>query len=202
MLDTRIVISPFYVERLEIKLPDGAVTELLVPTFSKGVEKMLGLWRKWQLQRPTVQRELEIKAMEYVEEHYKRQQKQLIDADTDIVVIGIDVALSRKLTSEEKDDLNGSEKALRYLTDLLYKYDPDCRWTDGEWTDDGFYCSLTDEGMDAKSAIIFGYAIDELLVMLSMIDLHVEHVDFIKKMTDEEVEAQAEMLRRKFGLQK
>ena len=200
MSDTRIVNALFYVERVELKLPDGVVTELLVPTFSKGVEKILELWRKWQIQRPTVQRELEIKAMEYVEAHYKRQQKQLIEADTDIVVIGVDVSLSRKLTSEEKDVLNGSEKALGYFTDLLYKYDPDCRWTDGEWTDDGFHCNLTDEGMDAKSAIIFGYAIDELLVMLSMIDIQVEYVDFIKKMTDEEVEAQAEMLRRKFRL--
>lgn len=198
--ETRKVNCLIYVERIEITLPGGGKVSILAPTFLKGIEKILNLWKRWQAQKPTKKREVEIQAMEIVKKSYRNQPEQLPEAEPDRAIIGIYVTFSRKLTSDEVVRFNTSEEALTNLTDLLYKYDSDCRWTRGEWNPDNFQSEFTDEGMDAKNAIMLGYAMDEFFVLMGLTDIHVEQVYLTEQLTPDELEGQAERMRRMFNI--
>lgn len=94
------------------------------------------------------------------------------------------------------DRFNSSQEALTNLTELLYKYDPDCRWMRGEWDHNSFTSEFTDEGMDPKEAIMLGYAIDEFFALMDLSDIHVEEVSFMVEPTPEELEALRQKLKQ------
>lgn len=186
--------------RADVTFPNGKIVSMLVPTFKAGIKWVKERLKRRQAQDPTKELEEELEALEYVAEHYKRQQKQILEIDSDRAIIGIYVTFSRKLTSDEVVRFNTSEEALTNLTDLLYKYDSDCRWTCGEWNPDNFQSEFTDEGMDAQSAIMLGYAMDEFFVLMGLTDIHVEQVYLTEQLTPDELEGQAERMRRMFNI--
>ena len=186
--------------RADVTFPNGKIVSMLVPTFKAGIKWVKERLKRRQAQDPTKELEEELEALEYVAEHNKRQQKQILEIDSDRAIIGIYVTFSRKLTSDEVVRFNTSEEALTNLTDLLYKYDSDCRWTRGEWNPDNFQSEFTDEGMDAQSAIMLGYAMDEFFVLMGLTDIHVEQVYLTEQLTPDELEGQAERMRRMFNI--
>ena len=163
------------------------------------IEKVLQVWEERQAKNPTEKLEEKIKALELVAERYKGQLEQLKDADSDMIVDSVDVVFNRELTEEERALLNSKEVTEKQLTDLITEYDPDCMWTDAEWKYDRFINNFDEEGIDARSAIIFGYAVNDLFEELKIPDLFVERVEVDKSVTGE---AAAEYLRQKFGLKK
>lgn len=164
-----------------------------------GVKVILQIWQARQAKKPTVELEAKIKSLELVEERYKDQLKQLEEVDPDMIVDSVDVVFNRELTEEERALLNSKEVTEKQLTDLITEYDPDCMWTDAEWKYDRFINNFYEEGIDARSAIIFGYAVNDLFEELKIPDLYVERVEVDKSVTGE---AAAEYLRQKFGLKK
>lgn len=163
------------------------------------IEKVLQVWKKRQDKKPTEKLEEKIKALELAKERYKDQLEQLKDADPDMIVDSVDVVFNRELTEEERALLNSKEVTEKQLTDLITEYDPDCMWTDAEWKYDRFINNFDEEGIDARSAIIFGYAVNDLFESLGIPDLYVKRVEVDKSVTGE---AAAEYLRQKFGLNK
>ena len=163
------------------------------------IEKVLQVWKKRQDKKPTEKLEEKIKALELAKERYKDQLEQLKDADPDMIVDSVDVVFNRELTEEERALLNSKEVTEKQLTDLITEYDPDCMWTDAEWKYDRFINNFDEEGIDARSAIIFGYAVNDLFEELKIPDLFVERVEVDKSVTGE---AAAEYLRQKFGFKK
>ena len=82
--------------------------------------------------------------------------------------------------------LNSKEVTEKQLTDLVSEYDPDCRWTgDAEWKYDRFTNNFDEEGIDARTAIIFGYAVNDLFEALHIPNLYVKQVEVDKSMSGE-----------------
>lgn len=194
-----IVINNITNNTINITIDNGEKVPVLVPLIAGGVKVILQIWQARQAKKPTVELEAKIKSLELVEKRYKDQLKQLEEVDPDMIVDSVDVVFNRELTEEERALLNSKEVTEKQLTDLITEYDPDCMWTDAEWKYDRFINNFYEEGIDARSAIIFGYAVNDLFEELKIPDLFVERVEVDKSVTGE---AAAEYLRQKFGLKK
>ena len=194
-----IVFNNITNNTINITINNGEKVPVLVPLIAGGIKVILQIWQARQAKKPTVELEAKIKSLELVEKRYKDQLKQLEEVDPDMIVDSVDVVFNRELTEEEMNKLNKKEVTEKQLTDLITEYDPDCKWTDAEWKYDRFINNFDEEGIDARSAIIFGYAVNDLFESLGIPDLYVKRVEVDKSVTGE---AAAEYLRQKFGLKK
>lgn len=176
-----------------INIGEEKTVSVLVPLIAGGVKAISQIWKARQAKNPTIELEEKIKALELAEKCYKSQMKQLHEVDPDMIVDGVDVVFNRELTEEERDLLNSKEVTEKQLTDLVSEYDPDCRWTDAEWKYDRFTNNFDEEGIDARTAIIFGYAVNDLFEALHIPNLYVKQVEVDKSMSGE---AAAEYLRQ------
>ena len=176
-----------------INIGEEKTVSVLVPLIAGGVKAISQIWKARQAKKPTIELEEKIKALELAEQCYKSQMKQLHEVDPDMIVDGVDVVFNRELTEEERDLLNSKEVTEKQLTDLVSEYDPDCRWTDAEWKYDRFINNFDEEGIDARTAIIFGYAVNDLFEALHIPNLYVKQVEVDKSMSGE---AAAEYLRQ------
>lgn len=176
-----------------INIGEEKTVSVLVPLIAGGVKAISQIWKARQAKKPTIELEEKIKALELAEKCYKSQMKQLHEVDPDMIVDGVDVVFNRELTEEERDLLNSKEVTEKQLTDLVSEYDPDCRWTDAEWKYDRFTNNFDEEGIDARTAIIFGYAVNDLFEALHIPNLYVKQVEVDKSMSGE---AAAEYLRQ------
>lgn len=178
---------------ITINFGGGQTVSVRVPLIEDAIKTILQVWKARQAKKPTTELEEKIKALELAEKCYKSQVKQLHEVDPDMIVDGVDVVFNRELTEEERDLLNRKEVTEKQLTDLVSEYDPDCRWTDAEWKYDRFTNNFDEEGIDARTAIIFGYAVNDLFEALHIPNLYVKQVEVDKSMSGE---AAAEYLRQ------
>lgn len=178
---------------ITINFGGGQTVSVRVPLIEDAIKTILQVWKARQAKKPTTELEEKIKALELAEKCYKSQVKQLHEVDPDMIVDGVDVVFNRELTEEERDLLNSKEVTEKKLTDLVSEYDPDCRWTDAEWKYDRFTNNFDEEGIDARTAIIFGYAVNDLFEALHIPNLYVKQVEVDKSMSGE---AAAEYLRQ------